>query len=312
VRHLAWAVFSFSAWAGCGSSSSPPAASTGTLGPAGGTLTASDGSSVTIPPGALSMPTAITIVRIDASAVPGSGIAGGTAFELDPPGLRLGAPFEVRLSFTPAALPSGITGGELAVYSANDGVEDHAYWLFTRLVDSTHLAAQANELSRFWVAGPLPVDLQVAPPVATCGVGSEVCVDFALDDVGSCPVCQCSDGSECPGSDPTQCCTCSTGSSCPLNDASLCGACSGETSPPTVSGVAKQLVGPNCGVDSDLCFVCTFANPVSCTSGVCCPSDHPICCADGQTCGSSAQACASDAAGPENEDADTETGGESD
>ena len=253
------------------------------------------GSSIVVPAGALASPTTMTMTPLDRATVPGGGISGGSAYVVTPASLRFTSPVTVTLWFNASALPSGIHEGDLAVYAAPSGTTDQALWLSTRPIDGSHISALAVELSQFWVAGPLPADLTVPPPAVSCSLGGAVCVDVTT--AGSCPLCQCNDGSECPGSDPTQCCACPSGVACPYNASALCGSCNTSAESPLVLAAPMQSLA-NCGLDSDVCLVCPSTDPVVCTSGACCPQDHGACCADGKTCGTMADACAGPAAGP--------------
>jgi hypothetical protein len=267
------------------------------IGPAGGTVTASDGSSVDIPAGALASPTTITMEVVATSTLPGGGVSGGAAYAIEPEGQTFLAPVTVTLSFDRTALPAMTQGSDLAIFTTSVGTTDHGYWLATQLVDDSHIAAQSSHFSWFWIGNPHPFASQVVPPVTTCGIGGAACIDFELDEEGFCTLCQCSDGSECPGGDPTQCCACSNGAACPANESRLCARCDAGAQPSIVLGVSSQSLGPNCPFDSDLCSVCPTTNPVACASGSCCPVDHATCCGDGRSCAASAAACVNADAG---------------
>ena len=280
-----------------------------TIGPSGGTLATRDGSSVEIPAGALASPTAITIQVLAPGALPGGGIPGLAGLELGPEGQTFLAPITITLAFEPAALPPMTQGSDLAVFTTPAGTMDHAYWLATHLADAHHVSAQTTHFSWVWIGDSRPFESQTAPPPTRCAIGGAACVDLEGEDGGFCSPCQCADGTECPGGDPSQCCGCSNGAPCPDNDPRLCARCDAAALSPTVPGVASQPLGPGCTLDSDLCFVCPSGNPVSCASGLCCAADHPACCSDGQSCGSSSDACVSaDAGAPAVGDLDGETG----
>ncbi len=69
-------------WSACGGwLAVPPTPGSATIGPAGGTLFANDGSYVTFPPGALSTATAVTMTPVSNASVPGGGVQGGTAYD---------------------------------------------------------------------------------------------------------------------------------------------------------------------------------------------------------------------------------------
>jgi|HubBroStandDraft_6_1064221.scaffolds.fasta_scaffold83343_3 hypothetical protein len=289
--------------AGCHASPKSASQVSSMIGPAGGTVTAGDGSSVEIPAGALSSMTTITMEVVAPSLLPGGGVSGGAAFTVGPAGQTFLAPITITLTLDPTALPAMTEASDLVIFTTSEGTTDHAYWLATRLVDGKHLSAQTTHFSWIWIGDPRRYASQVTPPPTACGIGGAACIDFDLDEAGFCPVCQCSDGSECPGSDPSQCCACSDGTACPDNDTNLCGRCDAGTVAPTVLGVSSQSLGPNCPFDSDLCSVCPSTNPVACASGACCPLDHTVCCGDGRSCGASPRACVNADAGAPQDDA---------
>jgi hypothetical protein len=288
---------------GCRASATTTAAASSVIGVAGGTVTTHDGSSVDVPLGALSSPTTISMASVSQSGLPGGGVSGGAAYAIGPEGATFSTPLTITLSVDPAALPPMTQASDLAIFTTSVGTMDHAYWLATRAVDATHLSAQTTHFSWFWVADPRRFVSQVTPPSSTCGIGGAACVNFDVDEAGFCSLCQCSDGSECPGGDPSQCCACSDGTSCPENDLQLCASCDAGSLAPVVASVPSQPLGPNCDLDSDTCVVCPLAEPVTCASGSCCPADHPTCCGDGRSCGVNPGACpGADAAGGDQDD----------
>jgi len=292
---------------GCHASGSSSTVSS-LIGPAGGTVTASDGSSVEIPAGALSSATTITMAAVEASALPPGGGSGGAAYALGPETLTFAVPVTMRLRFDAAALPPKTLGTDLAIFTTSVGTTDHAYWLATRVADATYVSAQTTHFSWVWVADPRPFASQAGPPPTNCGIGGAACIDFDVDEQGFCALCQCSDGSECPGGDPTQCCACANGAACPENASRLCSLCDAGSLAAIVLGVPTQSVGPNCTLDSDLCFACPAPTPVACSSGLCCPADHSACCGDGRSCGATAEACVAADAGATDDGADGEAG----
>ncbi len=287
LRVLAVAVLS----AGCHETPAATSRGSSVVGPAGGTVTAGDGSSVDIPAGALSSMTTITMEVAALSALPGGGVSGGAAFTVGPAGQTFLAPITITLKLDPAGLPAMTQASDLAIFTTSEGTTDHAYWLATRVVDGMHLSAQTTHFSWVWIGDPRRYASQVTPPTTTCAIGGAACIDFDLDEAGFCALCQCVDGSECPGGDPSQCCACSDGTACPENDAHLCGRCDAGVASSVVLGVLPQSIGPNCPFDSDLCTVCPSANPAACPNSLCCPADHAACCGDGRSCGVSSDAC---------------------
>ena len=111
--------------AGCGgnsgegtSASSPPATVTQTVGSAGGTVSLPTGKvSLTIPPGALSTDTSITI-----TAMSNAGSA-GAVYQFGPSGLIFNQPVTVTLSVDSSLLPPGTNVQDLILSYVDDDLE---------------------------------------------------------------------------------------------------------------------------------------------------------------------------------------------
>lgn len=204
---------------GCSPAPSPSTTSAQqVIGPAGGTLATSDGSSLTIPPGALPIPTLISMTPAPTTSLPWSSGAtpGGSAFVLAPEGQRFAIPITIALRFSPAQLPIGTALSSLRIYTAPQGTRGHAWALPTRLLDDSRLSAQTMHFSVFQVVTATP-----GSPDPTAGA-QLVCL------TPNCSVpCTCNDGSACPNHDVTQCdcgnggqicqggAACCTGTCCP-------------------------------------------------------------------------------------------------
>jgi hypothetical protein len=137
--------------------STPPDASTGgsdgggqsaVIGPAGGTVSLSNGTSVTIPAGALSSATTITISQdTGAPTAPGTTLV-GTPVVLGPEGTQFSTPVTVTLAYEPTLLPAGVTASQVAIFTSP--VESPSFAaLTTTAPDSTHVQAQVSHFSIF-------------------------------------------------------------------------------------------------------------------------------------------------------------------
>jgi hypothetical protein len=117
--------------------------------PAGGTVTASDGTSVTTPAGAL--PSSVTITIADNPQAPALTTATtlGTAHLFGPEGQTFSAPVTVTLVLP--ALPQGVAEASVVEYTAPAG---SSAWqpLATTVVDASHVSAPTTHFSNF-VAG---------------------------------------------------------------------------------------------------------------------------------------------------------------
>jgi len=199
------------------------------IGPAGGTLSASDGSYIRIPPGALTTQTTITMTAVAPSLLPGAQVPGGAGYQFGPDGLIFQQPVTIALAFSPEALPAGTTVSDLAVFTATTG---GALWLNTIIVDATHIAAQTMHFSPpNWPAATNTRGLQIRTPPPLCVVaGGATLVTFPNVETGTTGSvgtnCQCLDGTSCPnGDDINSCKKCNDGSLAPFNKRSSCPTC---------------------------------------------------------------------------------------
>lgn len=209
---------------------------------------------MTVPPGALSQPTTITMNPAAPSRMPAGGIEGGTAYQMSPEGLQFSVPAVITMAVTPSALPAGTAMSDLGVFTApavqgNCGPHgDSAICpdkptdlLATVVTDGTHVGAAIIHFSFLWVAAKSSPGSQARFTSTGCqgGVGAAVCVSFSS---AICSPCNCADGYPCPGDDVKMCCRCSDGTSCPFNKQELCGKC------PTLTGGGTKADG-GAGVD---------------------------------------------------------------
>ena len=115
--------------AACGGGSAPPGGPSGTptaapdatLGPAGGTVTSSDHHAVlTVPPGALSATTGLTL-RATTQVPLDPHVVDHTTYEIGPPGTTFAAPATLALDFDRARAPSGVDETELRLQALAGG-----------------------------------------------------------------------------------------------------------------------------------------------------------------------------------------------
>jgi len=244
---------------GCGSKSSGPSTSA-VIGPAGGTLTMADGSSLMVPPGALPSPTTITMTAVTLPTAinntrTGSGVI-GQAYQLSPEGLLFAVPAIVTIAVTPAQRNAGLSGGDsfpttsLQMLTTAVGTTDHAYVLNTSAaLDASHVGAAIIHFSDVWLSVvPGAGSIRSASSVSNgCqgGPGGAHCVSFSSSF--PCPSCQCFDGTACPGGGMAACPTI----------ASYCGGstsntCSGPNAKSPQNGYICVGAGQQCAPTSTL------------------------------------------------------------
>lgn len=182
--------------------------------------------------------------------MPAGGVAGGTAYQMSPDGLKFSLPAVISMAVSPSALPAGTSTGDLAVFTAAEQADcggnpspcptNPTQILATVVTDETHVSAAIIHFSFLWVAAKSSPGNQARMTTTGCqgGVGVATCVSFSS---AICSPCNCADGYPCPGDDAKQCCRCSDGTSCPFNKQELCGQC------PTLTGGAN----PDGGAGAD-------------------------------------------------------------
>jgi len=247
-------------------------AKTGVIGPSGGTLTvtASDdpaiaGTSITIPPGALSAPTTIEIGGT-IHAVVSSG-ALGPVVDFEPSGTAFAKPATVSI---PVSLPAGVSASRVGVMAVEANGSSRT---ITPLTVASGLVTFQTSGFTFFGGFELPSDDAGCSPScadgAACG-SSDGCggtCDANCDDAGCSP--SCADGAACGSSDGcggtcnancddagcTPSCgegTCGTsdgcGGTCPCPDAGCTPSC-GEGTCGTSDGCGGTCPCPDAGSD---------------------------------------------------------------
>jgi hypothetical protein len=165
------------AWlASCGNSSSDPLAAA-TIGPAGGTLSVSDGRvAITVPAGALDRDLGLRIDPGQISRVPGF-VDVGPAYLFSPAATTFAAAAQVVLPFDPARVPSTVGVGELRIGLRTSTGQVTA--LLPGQVDMTlgRISIETLQLGTFWVAAP---DLVSAADLFPLGDGDSYRFDSGL------------------------------------------------------------------------------------------------------------------------------------
>lgn len=119
-----------------------------TIGPAGGSVSASSAAAVAIPAGALPSAKTITITASPASPRPAGAAIVGTPYILGPEGLTFSSSVTVTVAFDPLLLPSGASAKDVQLFTAPAGSSNFTA-LATQLVDATHVSARAAHFSVF-------------------------------------------------------------------------------------------------------------------------------------------------------------------
>jgi hypothetical protein len=119
------------------------------VGASGGTVTSDDGTSVVIPPGALTQDVTITIAANPYAPTLTQAQSLSVAHLFGPEGQKFLKPVTVTLEFDPASLPPGATEQGVAVYTAP--MNSNFYQtLQTSVGDSTHVIAQTTEFCNMY------------------------------------------------------------------------------------------------------------------------------------------------------------------
>lgn len=131
---------------GGGSEGGGPASST--LGPDGGSVSTSNGTTVTVPPGALGSARTITITPSPSTSGPAGATVVGTPYVFGPEGLTFSSPVTVTLVYDPTLLPAGKSASDVTVFTAPLGSTTFTS-LPTTPVDATHVSAPTTHFSVF-------------------------------------------------------------------------------------------------------------------------------------------------------------------
>jgi hypothetical protein len=133
----------------------------------GGTVTTDEGTTLVIPPNALSSQVTITIA-LDPSPVPITQATAVTAAHVfGPAGITFNEPVCITLAFEPELLPQGVTENDVVLYAAPPGSGNYQP-LTTTAVDATHVMGTTNQFATtvfaaYGGATEIPADAAGAP-----------------------------------------------------------------------------------------------------------------------------------------------------
>jgi hypothetical protein len=131
---------------GCGDGGSMVAKSIGT---AGGSVTATDGTKIDVPGGALTAETMISITSTPNAAAPTATTLVGTPQTFGPEGAQFTKPVTVTLAFDAAKLPMGKTAADIVIWTAPAGSTNYVPAEVTMVVDSSHVSTAVSHFSVF-------------------------------------------------------------------------------------------------------------------------------------------------------------------
>jgi hypothetical protein len=136
--------------AACSGNSVPPTKSS-SIGAEGGTVQISDGTSVSVPAGALAQPTQISVGGEPNNISIPDVVLVGPAYRFGPEGTQFSVPVTVTLHFDASKLPSGDTTTDIEIMTAPVGSPDFVA-VATTLVDDSHVSATTTHFSDFVAA----------------------------------------------------------------------------------------------------------------------------------------------------------------
>ena len=273
--------------AGCTTARSSTAEPAG-IGPSGGQITLEDGSSISVPAGALTSQVAISMAPLSRASSPGAGVVGGAAYLLTPEGLTFDVPVTLTIAFSPSALPVGTQASDLVLLTAPAGVTDYAFAMRTIVVDGTHVAAQTSHFSDAWLAARNTVSggQRIVTTGTQGGPGGASFVCFTQGCSTNPPSDICAGRAEPCGKDsPIPCCQ---------SDVCVDGACASSGTKPSGGGMCGDKV-PTC-VYYGACTThadCATMNAAdtACQKFAICGADGSCCPKAGAPCNSASDCC---------------------
>jgi hypothetical protein len=130
------------------SCSSSPKTTSNMITPSGGTVQMSDGTAVSIPAGALTQTTQITVGNEPNSVSITDQVLVGSVYRFGPEGTQFATPVTVTLDYDPSKLPTGDTSADVVIMTAPVGSTDFQP-MTTTIVDDTHVSTATSHFSDF-------------------------------------------------------------------------------------------------------------------------------------------------------------------
>lgn len=153
------------------------------IGPAGGTVEAADGTSVTIPPGALAQEVMIGVSVLANAQAPRGATLLGAVYLMTPEGQRFDKPVRVKVAWDMARLPMGRSTNEAKLYTAGNAPNALLAALPTSTVEGAFVAADSDHFSLFLAAVPDGMS-----PGGNLDGGTNMC-PLMVDTQGACGQC---------------------------------------------------------------------------------------------------------------------------
>jgi hypothetical protein len=123
------------------------------IGAEGGIVLTEDGSSISVPRGALTHDVTISIASDPSAPALADGTPVGMYYLLGPEGQQFDVPVTVTIAFDPSLLPAGETASDIVVFTAPKTSSDYEE-LATTVVDSLHVSVQTTHFSHVVAASP--------------------------------------------------------------------------------------------------------------------------------------------------------------
>jgi hypothetical protein len=138
----------------------------------GGVVTTNEGTTLVIPPGALTAQTTITITLVPDATAP-SGVMPVTAVhQFGPEGQTFLVPVCITLAFEPELLPAGTTEQDVVLYSApQDGGPSDYQPMTTSAADPSHVIGMTTHFSNVVAAYGGAQELPPDAGVVSCDAG---------------------------------------------------------------------------------------------------------------------------------------------
>lgn len=160
----------------------PPPAATG-IGPAGGTVTGSNGATMVVPAGALSQTVNLQITEIAASSasVPAGVQPASAIYALTPHGTTFAAPVTVTVPFDASRVPAGRT---LQALKTTDTARTQWALLGGTTVSGSNASTQVSAFSDFLLAGAGPPTITTQPVAVSVTAGLSATFTIVADANG--------------------------------------------------------------------------------------------------------------------------------